>query len=123
FKVARLLSEARPVVGVEAGFVSLARPSVPEVLDRCRRLGATHVTVAPYFLFTGVLVERIVAQARAWATDEGDVAVTVAGELGPDPRIAGLVLERYHEALAGGARMNCDLCLYRSPLPGHPARH
>ena len=38
-------------------------------------------------------------------------------------RIAQLVLERYREALAGDARMNCDLCVYRHPLPGYEHRH
>ena len=36
--------------------------------------------------------------------------------------MADLVLERYHEAVAGEAIMNCDLCVYRTPLPGHEHR-
>src|SRR5262249_34520444 len=31
---------------------------------------------------------------------------------------AGLVLERYDEALSGDIRMNCDTCAYRVALPG-----
>jgi cobalt/nickel transport system ATP-binding protein len=31
-------------------------------------------------------------------------------------------LDRYREALAGDARMNCDLCAYRVPLPGREDR-
>ncbi|GGO16620.1 hypothetical protein GCM10010116_33510 [Microbispora rosea subsp. aerata] len=45
-----------------------------------------------------------------------------AGVIGPAPALADLVLERYHEALRGGIRMNCDTCLYRVPLPGHEHR-
>jgi cobalt/nickel transport system ATP-binding protein len=48
--------------------------------------------------------------------------VAVGGELGPDVRLARLVLERYEEARGGGAVMNCDCCLYRTPLPGYDAR-
>ena len=66
-KAARLLAEGRDLGEVEPAFVSLASPSVPEGLERCRRLGARRVVVIPYFLFTGVLVERIAAQAVAWA--------------------------------------------------------
>ena len=44
---------------VEPAFVSLAEPSVPAALERCRLLGATKIVVVPYFLFTGVLVDRI----------------------------------------------------------------
>ncbi|MDQ3947159.1 MAG: sirohydrochlorin chelatase [Actinomycetota bacterium] len=121
-KVARLVWDGRGFAGVEAAFVSLASPSVPEALDRCRRLGARRVAVVPYFLFTGVLVDRIGAQARAWAESHPDVEVTVGPHLGPVGPVADVVLERYHEALAGGAVMNCDLCVYRTPLPGHEHR-
>lgn len=118
FKVARLLWDGRGFGGVEAAFVSMAPPSVPEALERCRRLGAEHVVVVPYFLFTGVLVERITDQARAWAAETG-ADVSVGPYLGPVEGIARVVLERYREAVEGEARMNCDLCVYRIALPGH----
>jgi cobalt/nickel transport system ATP-binding protein len=121
-KVARLVWDGRGFAAVEPAFVSLASPSVPEALDRCRRLGARRVAVVPYFLFTGVLVDRIGDQARTWARSHPDVDVTVGPYLGPVGPVADVVLERYHEALAGGAVMNCDLCVYRTPLPGHEHR-
>ncbi|HSS08417.1 MAG TPA: CbiX/SirB N-terminal domain-containing protein, partial [Acidimicrobiales bacterium] len=91
-------------------------------LERCRRLGAARVAVVPYFLFTGILVDRIRSQADAWAAEHGHVRVAVGAELGPDPRLARLVLERYHEAIDGDVRMNCDCCTYRVPLPGYEHR-
>jgi cobalt/nickel transport system ATP-binding protein len=121
-KVARLLQDTCGLGWAEPAFVSLAPPSVPAALDRCRRLGARAVAVVPYFLFTGVLVERIAAQAAAWAVAHPGVGVVVGPYLGPDPRIASLVLDRYTEAVAGEARMNCDCCVYRTPLPGHEHR-
>lgn len=116
YKVARLLQDVAGTEMVEPCFVSLAPPSVPAALERCRRLGATKVVVVPYFLFTGVLVERIRHQARAWADGAPGVEVQVGCHLGADPRVARLVWERYREALAGEARMNCDGCVHRSPL-------
>jgi cobalt/nickel transport system ATP-binding protein len=121
-KVARLLWDGRGLDLVEPAFVSLAPPSVPEALDRCRRLVASTIAVVPYFLFTGVLVERIATQAAAWAAGHPDVEVRTAAELGPDPRLARLVLERYDEARRGDARMNCDCCAYRVALPGYEDR-
>ncbi len=123
YKVARLLWDAQAVGWVEPAFVSLAPPSVADALERCRRLGATRIAVVPYFLFTGVLVDRIADQAQAWAAAHPGVEVRVGSELGPDPRLARLVLERYREALDGDVRMNCDLCTYRVALPGHQHRH
>jgi sirohydrochlorin ferrochelatase len=121
-KVARLLWDGRGFAGVEPAFVSLAPPSVPEALERCRRLGATRVAVVPYFLFTGVLVQRIRAQAQAWASAEAGVEVVVGEHLGAVEPVARLVLERQREALEGGALMNCDLCIYRVALPGYEDR-
>lgn len=121
-KVARLLWDSRGTAAVEPAFVSLAPPSVPEALERCRRLGFDRVAVVPYFLFTGILVERIHAQAAAWAAAHPDVEVRVGPYLGPDPRIARLVLARYQEAIDGTALMNCDCCIYRVALPGYEHR-
>ena len=123
YKVARLVQDMAGVEMVEPCFVSLAPPSVPAALERCRRLGATRVVVVPYFLFTGVLVERVGHQARAWGELAPGVDVKVGPHLGADPRIARLVWERYREALAGQARMNCDGCLHRAPLAGISHHH
>ncbi len=117
-RAARLLAETTPVAGVEYAFVSLAAPSVPAGLDRCRRLGARRIAVLPYFLFTGVLPRRVATQAASWAAT-GDVRVDTAEVIGDCGGLASLVVERYEEALRGQARANCDACLYRVALPGH----
>jgi sirohydrochlorin cobaltochelatase len=117
-KVARLLWEGRDWPTVEACFVGITGPRVPEGLERCRRLGHRRIAVVPYFLFTGVLERRIHAQAAAFARQHPKVDVQVAHYLGPDDRVAGLVLERYREALRGEARMTCDTCVHRVALPG-----
>lgn len=122
YKVARLLWDGRDLDLVEPAFVSLAPPSVPDALERCLRLGATRIAVMPYFLFTGVLVDRIREQTAAWADAHPDIDVTDGSELGPDPRLARLVLERYREAVDGDVRMNCDCCAYRVALPGYETR-
>ena len=117
-KTARLLQEGRGLGTVETAFISLAQPSVPAGLDRARRLGFRRVVVLPWFLFAGVLPDRIVAQARAWAADHPDVDVRTAGLLGPGDALAGVVLERWAEIDGGDLRMNCDTCAYRVALPG-----
>ena len=117
-KVARLLQEGRGYDFVETAFVSLAWPDVATGLARCRALGARRVVVAPYFLFDGVLPRRVVAQAQAFAAEHPDVDVRTAGYLGDTDALAGLVVERYREALHGDIRMNCDTCAYRVLLPG-----
>jgi sirohydrochlorin cobaltochelatase len=117
-KMARLFFEGRPYPLVETAFVSLAPPSVTEALERCRRLGAGRVAVFSYFLFTGVLEERIREQSRNFAEDNPEMEVRYAGYFGPDARVAALVMERYRESFEGDIRMNCDVCVHRVALPG-----
>jgi sirohydrochlorin cobaltochelatase len=118
FKAARLLWEGRGYAGVETAFVSLAAPDVPSGLDRCARLGARRIVVLPYFLFTGVLPDRVTQQARDWAAAHHGLDVRTADVIGPEPELLDLVLERYEEAVKGDLRMNCDACVYRIALPG-----
>lgn len=121
-KVARLLWEGRGLAGVETAFVSLAEPDVAAGLERCRRLGARRVVVLPYFLFAGVLPDRVDRQAAAWAAAQPGVEVRRAAVMGACEELAGLVLERYREALGGDLRMNCDTCVHRVAMPGFEDR-
>ena len=121
-KTARLLQEGRGLPAVETSFVSLAEPGVPAALDRVRRLGFGRVVVQPWFLFHGVLPDRIVEQSRRWAEQHHDVEVMSADVLGPCSHLAGVVLERWREIAEGDLRMNCDTCMYRVALPGFESR-
>ena len=122
FKIARLFYEGRPYPLVETAFVSLSPPSVPAALERCERLGVRRVVVLSYFLFTGVLEKRIREQGEEFAAGHPAVEVRYAGYLGPDARVAELVMERYREARSGDIRMNCDVCVHRVALPGYGER-
>jgi sirohydrochlorin cobaltochelatase len=142
YRAGRLLWETTRDLGVrqvEAAFVSLAEPSVPQGLDRLRALGAKRVVVLPFFLFPGVLPTRIHTQVRDWlevnsgvssdvtsgANTGSGIEVTVADVIGDCDELADLVIERYIEADGRGAApvgMNCDACVYRIALPGFEAR-
>ncbi|WP_101254483.1 sirohydrochlorin chelatase [Streptomyces barkulensis] len=117
-KAARLLWEGRGYAGVETAFVSLAAPDVPAGLDRCRMLGARRIVVLPYFLFTGILPDRVREQTGSWAAAHPETEVLRADVIGPTDELAELVWERYTEAVRGDLRMNCDSCVYRVALPG-----
>ncbi|MDP8950258.1 MAG: sirohydrochlorin chelatase [Actinomycetota bacterium] len=117
-KVARLFWEGRPYPLVDGAYVSMTPPAVAEGLERCRRLGAKRVVVFSYFLFTGVLEERIRRQSEEYAAGNPDMEVRYAGYFGPHERILDLLMERYAEATDGDIRMNCDVCVHRVALPG-----
>jgi sirohydrochlorin cobaltochelatase len=117
-KTTRLLWEGRGYPLAETAFVSLTSPSVAEGLDRCRLLGARRIVVARYFLFPGVLPDRVADQAADFAAAHPGLDIRCSDVLGDCDEIAALVYERYHEALAGDIRMNCDMCVYRIAMPG-----
>jgi sirohydrochlorin cobaltochelatase len=117
-KVARLLWEGRGYDSVELAFISLAEPSVPAALERARKLGARRIVVAPYFLFPGILPDRVTTQSCAFASRHPGLVVRTAALIGDCDELAALVLERYSEALTGDIRMNCDTCAYRIAMPG-----
>jgi len=117
-KIARLFYEGRTYPVVESAYISMTPPDVAEGLDRCLRLGARRIVVFSYFLFTGVLEERIRQQSEAFSESNPEVEVRYAGYFGPDRRVADLLVERYTEAVEGDIRMNCDVCVHRVALPG-----
>ena len=121
-KTTRLLWEGRDYPLAETAFVSLARPDVAEGLERCRLLGARQIVVARYFLFPGVLPDRVAAGAGEYAAAHPELDIRCADVLGDCDEIAALVYERYHEALSGDIRMNCDMCVYRIAMPGFEHR-
>lgn len=122
WKIGRLLADNRGLGLIEPGFVGVAQPRVPQVLERCRRLGATTIVVSPLFLFSGLLLQRIRQQAGEWAEQHPEITVRAGPHLGADPRLAQVLVERYREAIHGDVRMNCDLCVYRVQLPGYEGK-
>jgi len=95
-KIARMLWDRNGYGWVEPAFVSVAPPNVPAGIERCIRLGAQQVVVAPYFLNTGVLVKRIAEQAR-----HATAAVSVVPHLGLHTMVLEVLWERIVQAQAG----------------------
>ena len=58
YKITRLLWEKINVKWVESAFMGVTTPLVDEGIERCIKLGAKKIVMLPYFLFTGILMER-----------------------------------------------------------------
>ncbi|GIH78828.1 sirohydrochlorin chelatase [Planobispora longispora] len=101
-RVSRLFWEthAHEYMTVETAFASLTPPGVPGGIERCRRLGARRVIVVPYLLFSGGLLEKVWAQAMAYAAGHPELDVRCAEAIGDCEGLADVVIERYEEALA-----------------------
>jgi precorrin-8X/cobalt-precorrin-8 methylmutase len=118
-KLARMLEEG---LGFGASFVcyaGTARPLVADGLELALRLGFSRIVVAPFFLFTGILVKRIYAIADALALRHPKIEFLKCKYLGIHQLIADAFLERAEESVKGKATANCDLCKYRVQIIGY----
>ncbi len=118
-KLARMLEEG---MGFGASFVcysGTAKPLVADGLKLAVRLGFSRIVVAPFFLFTGVLVKRIYTAVDDLAVRHSELEVLKCDYLGIHEHIADAFLERAAESIEGNAAMNCGLCKYRVQIVGY----
>jgi precorrin-8X/cobalt-precorrin-8 methylmutase len=105
--------------GSHVCYSGTARPLVADGLRQAVRLGFERIIVAPFFLFTGILVKRIYEAADAVAVDHPRTEFLKADYLGIHPLLADAFLERAEETITGKAAMNCSLCKYRVQIIGY----
>jgi sirohydrochlorin cobaltochelatase len=120
-KVARMLWEGMGFGWAEVGYSGVTDPRVDVALERASRLGFRRIVVFPYFLFTGVLVQRIYDQTDAVAARHPEIEFLKAGYLGDHPQVLDAFVERIEGIRSGDVNMNCLLCKYREQLIGHEA--
>jgi sirohydrochlorin cobaltochelatase len=118
-KVARMLWEGMGFGWTEVSYSGVAYPLVDVGMDHAMRLGYRRIIVFPYFLFTGILVDRIYAKADEAAARHPEVEVLKAQYLNDHPLVIDTFLERIDEALNGANLMNCQLCKYREQIIGY----
>lgn len=113
FKISRLFWERMNVKWVETAFIGVTSPLLEEGVDRCLKLGAKHVIIVPYFLFTGVLINRMEQMIAEFSARFTDSRFTMAPYFGFHPLLQQILIDRASEALQDEVKMNCDMCQYR----------
>lgn len=100
-KTARVLEEIGDYAGVEVAYQRVTHPRTAEGIERCVKLGARQIVMAPYLLFTGLVRQRTDAAARE-AAGALDVPVIHAEPLGADhPLLLAVAAQRMREAADG----------------------
>ena len=101
YALVRKLRRKWPSRLVEASFLEINHPSIPEGIDLCVDRGAGRVILVPYFLHLGNHVGKdippLVAQARS---RHPEVEMALAPHLGFHPLLAEIVEDRIEEALS-----------------------
>ena len=122
YRVARFLWEGRNFSTIEVAFSGVTHPSVEEGIERCLKYNVRHVLVVPYYLYAGVLVDRISTTVDRFAADHPEIEFRVAPHMGLDPRLEVLAQRMIQQTQVGKVTMNCDLCQYRVALFGRESR-
>ena len=120
-KVARMLWEGLGFGWGEVAYSGVTFPLVAPALDHVVRLGFKRVVVFPYFLFNGILVQRIYDATDEAAAKYGDTQFVKAGYLNDHPLVLDTFVDRVHEILEGTGNMNCQTCKYREQVLGFEA--
>jgi sirohydrochlorin cobaltochelatase len=120
-KVARMLWEGMGFGWCETGYSGVTFPLVEPCLEHAARLGYRRIVVFPWFLFTGVLVDRIYGFTDMAAAAHPGVAFVKAGYLDDHDEVLATFAERTLEILEGPPAMNCSMCKYRTRVLGFEA--
>ena len=79
--------------GVRVAYATGPAPSVADGIAELRHLGARRIALAPWFIASGRITDRVAAIARS-------ANVPMAGPLGAHPLVAETVLDRFDQAIA-----------------------
>ena len=120
-KVTRMLWEGFGFGWAETAYSGVTFPLVEPALEKAARLGFRRIVVFPYFLFTGVLVDRIYAAVDRVAERHPDIDFRKAPYLNDHSLVVETFVERVHEIIEGRNLMNCQLCKYREQILGFEA--
>jgi sirohydrochlorin cobaltochelatase len=122
-KIARLFWEATDYDLVQYAFIGVTRPDLPTGVERLARLGPRTLVIAPYFLFTGVLIERIHALTDGFRAKYPEIRFVVSKYFEFHDNLISVIEERVRGALEGEMMMACDTCAYRIAAAGSHEHH
>ena len=122
-KICRFLWEGMGFGWGEVCYSGVTFPLVAPGLEHAAKLGYKRIIVFPYFLFTGVLVQRIYGITDQVAEKFPDIEFVKAGYLNDHPKVIETFEDRVRGILTGDNNMNCQLCKYREQVVGFESHH
>ncbi len=117
-KIARMLWEGMGFGWCETGYSGVTFPLVEPCLQHVAKLGYKRVIVFPYFLFSGILIDRIYGFTDRVAAANPQIQFFKAGYLGDHPKVLETFAERITEQLGEMVPPTCGTCKYRTQVLG-----
>lgn len=115
-KIARMLQEGMGFGWCEVGYSGVTFPLVEPCLQHVARLPYKRVIVFPYFLFSGILIDRIYGFTDQVASEYPGITFVKAGYLGDHPKVLETFAERIIEQTGKNPPPNCGTCGYRTQV-------
>jgi sirohydrochlorin cobaltochelatase len=115
-KIARLLQEGLGFGWCEVGYSGVTFPLVEPCLQHAVKLGYKRIVVFPYFLFSGILIDRIYGFTDQVAAEHPGTQFVKAGYLGDHPGVLATFAERVSEQMGATPPPNCGTCAYRTQV-------
>jgi sirohydrochlorin cobaltochelatase len=115
-KIARMLQEGMGFGWCEVGYSGVTFPLVEPCLQHVAMLPYKRVIVFPYFLFSGILIDRIYGFTDQVASEHPGIQFVKAGYLGDHPKVLETFAERILEQVSDTPPPNCGICGYRSQV-------
>ncbi|WP_431027171.1 sirohydrochlorin chelatase [Lysinibacillus sp. LZ02] len=123
YKITRLLWEKLQVKWIESAFMGVTKPRVDEGIKRCIQLGAKKVIMLPYFLFTGVLMERMDKMLQQYSEQYPEHEFVLAKYFGYHPTLQEILKQRAMDAVEGRSTGERDMEKYRAYVAEHGPIH
>lgn len=120
-KIAREVKEMTGLGWCETGYSGVTFPLVEACLDQVVKLGFKRIVVFPYFLFSGVLIDRIYGFTDLVASRNPAIRFVKADYLNDHPLVLTTMANRVTGVLTGDNAMDCAMCKYREPILGFEA--
>ena len=115
-KIARMLQEGMGFGWCEVGYSGVTFPLVEPCLQHVAMLPYKRVIVFPYFLFSGILIDRIYGFTDQVAAEHAHIQFVKAGYLGDHPKVLETFAERIMEQVSETPPPNCGICGYREQV-------
>lgn len=112
-KLARMLWEGSGYHSVETCFIGITHPRLEAGFQRALIHQPRRIIVLPYFLFTGVLVQKIFEVTAQQQAQHPQIAIDWLPEIGNHPQLFAVLRQREIETQVGQVAMNCEMCKFR----------
>lgn len=125
-KLARWLFEATDHPMVDIAFTGITFPRIEEAVYRQQKLDMRQIIILPYYLFSGVLIDRISRQHQTLGQQYPHIRFGLGTYFGFDDTIFSTLNQRVEQILhnSGDPQMlECDGCRFRALAEEHGHGH